>query len=113
MDAILENVYRTLAAEKYRFTESEFSEQYLGKSGTYFAYLKCTGKQVSVDALLKLWGKLNAEHKVCSSDINRPEHAFRRQMLMDSNNMYQKLIEDVYSELCDRACTVKTEPVHS
>jgi|SaaInlStandDraft_7_1057024.scaffolds.fasta_scaffold115443_2 hypothetical protein len=106
MTAILENVYRKLAVEKYQFTESEFSVQYLGKSSSYFAYLKCTGKQVSVDALWKLFGKLNTEYQLCSSAIDRTDHEFRKQMLVDWADLYQKLSKDVFTELCQRSRVV-------
>ena len=103
MTAILENVYRRIADEKYEFTETEFSEQYLGKCGTYFAYLKCTGKDVSADALLKLWGKLSAEHQACSSAISRTERVFQKQMPTEWAELYGELSSDVFTELCERA----------
>jgi hypothetical protein len=103
MTAILENVYRRIADEKYDFTETDFSKQYLGKCGTYFAYLKSTGKDVSVDALLKLWGKLNTEHQACSSAISRTERVFQKQMLTEWAELYRELSNDVFAELCERA----------
>jgi hypothetical protein len=103
MTAILENVYRKLADEKYQFTESEFSVQYLGKSSSYFAYLKCTGKQVSVDALLRLWGKLNTEHQVCMSDINRAINPFQKHIIFEWAELLREQSEQVLTELNERS----------
>jgi hypothetical protein len=104
MTAILDEVYSKIAAEKHEFTETDFSKQYLGKSGTYFAYLKSTGKEVSDNALLKLWGKLSSEHQACSSAINRTERVFQKQMLTEWAELYSQLSDDVFTELCERAC---------
>ena len=103
MTAILDEVYTKLAAEKHEFTETDFSKQYLGKSGTYFAYLRCTGKDVSSDALLKLWGKLNIEQQTCSSALTRTQHAFSKHMLQEWAKLYSELSQTVYTELCERA----------
>jgi hypothetical protein len=103
MTAILQDIYGKLANEKHDFTETDFSEQYLGKSGTYFAYLKSTGKDVSADALLKLWGKLNVEHQSCASAINRTDRAFNKQMLTEWAQLYSELSNDVFTELCERS----------
>jgi hypothetical protein len=103
MTAILQDVYGRLAKEKHDFTETDFSKQYLGKSGTYFAYLKSTGKDVSADALLKLWGKLNIEKQTCSNALSRTQHAFHQQMLQEWTELYSELSNDVFTELCERA----------
>ena len=104
MPAILKNVYRRIADEKHDFTETDFSREYLGKCGTYFAYLKSTGKDVSADALLKLWGKLNIEHQMYTTAITRTERAFSKQMLTEWAELYSDLSNDVFTELCERAC---------
>jgi hypothetical protein len=103
MTAILENIYRRIADEKHDFTETEFSQQYLGKSGTYFAYLKCTGKDVSSDALLKLWGRLNIEHQTCANALTRTQHAFSKHMLQEWVELYSGLSNDVFTVLHERA----------
>jgi hypothetical protein len=107
MTAILENIYGRLAAEKYRFTESEFSEQYLGKCSSYFAHLKSTGKQVSIDALWKLWSTLNIEHEMCLYDISNAKREFQRQMLAEAAELFRDLREEVFTELRERACAVR------
>jgi hypothetical protein len=103
MTAILEDVYSKIAAEKHEFTETDFSKQYLGKSGTYFAYLKSTGKDVSDNALLKLWGKLSAEHQACSSAMSATQHTFNKHILSEWAELYSQLCDDVFTELCERA----------
>ena len=110
MTAILENIYRRLAAEKHDFTETEFSVHYLGRSKSYFAFLKSSGQQISSESLLNLWGKLTTEHQMYSSAIKRTEHPYQKQMLIDRSQFYKKLTKDVFSCLCERA--VRTEPVH-
>jgi hypothetical protein len=113
MIAISENIYRRLADEKYDFAETEFSVHYLGRSESYFAFLKSSGQQISSESLLNLWGKLTREQEMYSAAINKTEHAFRKQMLVDWADLYLKLSEDVFTELCERAGAVKTESVHS
>jgi hypothetical protein len=112
MTAILENVYRKLADEKYGFTETDFSEQFLGKSGGYCAYLRSTKRNISADALLRLWGKLVTGHNMHAAAISRTEHTFRKQILMDSAELFKELSDEVFTELCERAGAVKTQPVH-
>ena len=114
MIAISENIYRRLADEKYDFAETEFSVHYLGRSESYFAFLKSSGKQISSESLLNLWGKLTREQEMYSAAINKTEHAFRKQMLMDWNQFYKDLAEIVFAELCERAGSgaVRTELVH-
>lgn len=43
------------------FTEKEFSARYLGKSDTYYAYLKCTRSEPSKTALIHLWHQLKRD----------------------------------------------------
>ena len=107
MTAILDEVYTKLAAEKHEFTETDFSQQYLGKSGTYFAYLRCTGKDVSSDALLKLWGKLNIEQQTCSNAMTSTQHPFSKHMLQEWVELYSELSQTVFAELHERAHTPK------
>jgi hypothetical protein len=111
---LLENIYRRLAIEKYRFTESEFSEQYLGMSKSYFAYTKCCkGKRVSSDAWLNLYGKLTTERQIHTTAITRTDHEFRKQMLVDWAKLYEELAQIAFDELCRRAGVVNTEAFHS
>ena len=56
MNELLENVYQSISGERHQMTAYDFSTDYLGKSKTYFAYLKCTGADASSEALLNLWG---------------------------------------------------------
>jgi hypothetical protein len=104
MTSILEDVYNRLAFEKFEFgfTKAEFSKQYLGKCETYFSYIKSTGNDVSADALLKLFGKLNKEYRCSVIAANNTEHEFQKHMLTEWAALYRELSSDVLDAICDR-----------
>jgi hypothetical protein len=47
------------------FTEGDFSKDYLGKSITYYGYLKCTNSEPSKSALINLWRQLKQDTYKC------------------------------------------------
>ena len=96
MKDILQNVYDELAVEKENLTETQFSEQYLGKCSSYFAYLKCEKKQPSADALLKLWKTLNRYQALYKEHLRSAQTPFHKQMLQDWVALHQKLSRDVF-----------------
>ena len=53
---IVRDTYEQLRRD-YAMSEYDFSENWLKKSKGYFAYLKCTGSQPSLEAILALYGE--------------------------------------------------------
>jgi hypothetical protein len=78
-------------------SEKQFSLQYLGKCDTYFAYLKCSGKQPIADALLNLWGKLNLEKQIFERSLKQARTPFHKQMLNDWIVLYSSLGEKTFN----------------
>ena len=98
MNTILQEIYNELAMEIEYLSEKQFSLQYLGKCDTYFAYLKCTGKDPSADALLNLWGKFNTEKQICERSLTHARTAFHKQMLSDWISLYTGLGNKVFTK---------------
>ena len=53
------------------FTEREFSQRYLGRSETYYSYLKSTESQPSKSALINLWHQLRYDSGVLAEQATR------------------------------------------
>ena len=53
------------------FTEREFSQRYLGRSETYYGYLKCTNSEPSKSALINLWHQLRYDSGVLAEQATR------------------------------------------
>jgi len=53
------------------FTEGDFSKNYLGKSITYYGYLKCTNSKPSKSALINLWHQLRYDSGVLAEQATR------------------------------------------
>ena len=53
------------------FTEGDFSKDYLGKSITYYGYLKCTNSEPSKSALINLWHQLRYDSGVLAEQAQR------------------------------------------
>ena len=53
------------------FTEGDFSKDYLGKSITYYGYLKCTNSKPSKSALINLWHQLRYDSGVLAEQAQR------------------------------------------
>ena len=53
------------------FTEREFSQRYLGRSETYYSYLKSTESQPSKSALINLWRQLKQDAYKCDEYAER------------------------------------------
>lgn len=84
---IVRDTYEQLRRD-YAMSEYDFSENWLKKSKGYFAYLKCTGSQPSLEAILALYGEaikrtelfeqLEAQHNGMQKDLYRQRgHYFR------------------------------------
>ena len=68
MTNIIENTYKTLAnTGELDLTEKEYSNNYLGRCKSYYAYLKSTGRQASTEVLLKLWTQLKKAEQEASA----------------------------------------------
>ena len=77
---IVRDTYEQLRRD-YAMSEYDFSENWLKKSKGYFAYLKCTGSQPSLEAILALYGEaikrtelfeqLEAQHNGIQKDLYR------------------------------------------
>ena len=83
MSAVLQEIYNELVIEKIDFTERQFSKEYLGKTGSYMAYLKSMKKEASADCLLLLFGKLS-----------RDKQKYEDQMSVIGNNGVNYLIQE-------------------
>jgi len=53
------------------FTEGDFSKDYLGKSITYYGYLKCTNSKPSKSALINLWRQLKQDTYKCEENAQQ------------------------------------------
>ena len=84
-------------------TEYDFSTEYLEKSKTYFAYLKCTGADASSEALLNLWGKLSHECNVYRRCSGTTEMQHHREKLLEWALLYDELGNDVFEVIEERA----------
>ena len=96
MTEILQNIYNQLASEHAYLSEREFSRDYLGKSETYFAYLKSAGKSPSSDALLSLWRRLNKEKKLCKQALSRAKNLYHTELLQNWVILYEKVSDEVF-----------------
>ena len=84
---IVRDTYEQLRRD-YAMSEYEYSRNWLKKSKGYFAYLKCTGSQPSLEAILALYGEamrrtelfeqLETQHNGMQKDLYRQRgHYFR------------------------------------
>ena len=84
---IVRDTYEQLRRD-YAMSEYEYSRNWLKKSKGYFAYLKSTGSQPSLEAILALYGEtikrtelfeqLEAKHNGMQKDLYRQRgHYFR------------------------------------
>ena len=68
------------------FTEREFSQRYLGRSETYYGYLKCTNSEPSKSALVNLWHQLK-------QDCSKLEVQAQRSVFTDECNEDKQMLE--------------------
>jgi hypothetical protein len=94
----LQKIYNELAIERLGLTERKFSHDYLGKSETYFSYLKSTGSAPSAAALLTLYGRFRHESRLCESSLPRARSAYQERILRDWIELYGKLASVVLNE---------------
>ncbi len=84
---IVRDTYEQLRRD-YAMSKYDFSEDWFKKSKGYFAYLKCTGSQPSLEAILALYGEaikrtelfeqLEAQHNGMQQGLYRQRgHYFR------------------------------------
>ena len=99
MNDFLQKVYDEIAAERWQLTERQFSNEYMGKCETYFAYLKSTGKEPSADAMLHLWGKLRKEKELYEQSISRAQSSTQKQFMIDWAELFERLESDVFGEI--------------
>lgn len=99
MNDFLQQIYNELALEHINFTERDFSTEYLGRCGSYFAYLKSTNKSPSTNAILNLWRKINFEKKLYEQILPSAKSSTQKQILVDWIALYSKLQGEVYGVL--------------
>ena len=68
----LNSYYNALSdMNEEHFTEKDFSRDYLGKSITYYGYLKSTNSKPSKSALINLWKQLKLDTYRCDEAAER------------------------------------------
>lgn len=96
MNNFLQQIYNELATEHINFTERDFSIEYLGKCGSYFAHLKSADKEPSADALLTLFAILSKQRYLYEQNLPIAKSSTQRQILNDWIALYSKLQGDVF-----------------
>ncbi|MBT3812188.1 MAG: hypothetical protein HOF98_05155 [Gammaproteobacteria bacterium] len=99
MNNFLQHIYNELAMEHNGFTERDFSIQYLGKCGSYFAYLKSTNKEPSADAILKFFRKLNTDKNLYEQILPTAKSSTQKQIIIDWIALYNRLQGEVFNEM--------------
>ncbi len=102
MNKILEDVYGELLTEHWHLTERKFSREYLGKCETYYAYLKCAGKEASAGALINLWRRLANDKAVCEMRLGKRGSEYTEKMLTDWLGIYDRLERKVRAVILKR-----------
>lgn len=102
---LLNHVFDELAELNSDITHKDYSKIYLGRCGSYYSYLKSTGKQPSTDVLLHLWNKLNAQQNKFRLCASYAQNDREQQFFSDWIAVYQKLGDDVLSVLKERGCS--------
>jgi hypothetical protein len=74
------------------FTEREFSQRYLGRSETYYGYLKCTNSEPSKSALVNLWHQLK-------QDCGELEEQAQRSIFADECTEDKQMLEGLRNTL--------------
>ena len=81
------------------FTEGDFSKNYLGKSITYYGYLKCTNSKPSKSALINLWHQLRYDSGVLAEQATRVSLAWvtdeLKQQTETLNGLSGTVLEDI------------------
>ncbi len=95
MRETIQYIYNELKTEKWTLTERRFSVEYLGKSETYWAYIKSANAKPPVGVLVHLWGKLEKEKRV---------YEYRLQLTNDATHRhFMNTWIEFYAALSDRA----------
>ena len=105
MNQILHHTYDSLISDGLDMSQRQFSKKFLGKCETYYAYLKSGGHRVSNDALLSLWGQLDAKKHHYQADIETARTESYREILQRRADLLGSLSEDVFKEIKNRHIT--------
>ena len=92
---LLEHVYDKLAEMSWNFTYREFSEIYLGRSGSYFSYLNTTGNPPSAEVMLNLWRELIKDREKYILLKSQSQCAKEQEMFGGWIDIYIQLADDV------------------
>ena len=99
MRDLIEDIYNELALDNWQLTERSFSKEYLGRCGSYMAYLKSSDRQPSADAVLHLWGKLNQQKTIAEHQLPKARHPLNQHNLEASIERYATLCERAFRAL--------------
>ena len=109
MTNIIEHTYTALAnTGELRLTEKDYSTNYLGRCKSYYAYLKSTGKQASIDVLLKLWAQLRLAEKKDTKEKSRRGFRFKKPQPNQFQKTARKMSEQVLDEVLARNTVCRT-----
>jgi hypothetical protein len=106
---LIEDIYKELTLDHWYLTEREFSKEYLGRCGSYFAYLKSSDSQPSADVVLHLWGKLSHQKAVAEYQLPRARHPLNIYNLENDQRRYSALSQrafEVLSKMAMRYATI-------
>ncbi|MBT4940529.1 MAG: hypothetical protein HON14_15445, partial [Rhodospirillaceae bacterium] len=84
MRNLIEEIYTELTEDNWQLTERDFSQEWLGKSHAYFAYLKSTDSDPSADVVLHLWKKLETQKTATEYLLPQTIHPVTRSNLKTS-----------------------------
>jgi len=107
MRDVIDAIYQELKTENCGTSIKEFSRDWLCMSSSYYSYLRSTDSHPTIDVLVRLFGRLEANRLACEKAIAESKSPIQRQVAQMTLPTYEKLSSKAQRAIVEYALGVK------
>ena len=97
MKDALNDILDRLRTEHLGLSDKQFSKKFLNRNPTYYAFLKSTNKEPSMDVMVSLWKHLRHEAVIYEHQLQRAKSTTQEYIIKESLSLYQELADKAFN----------------
>lgn len=110
MKEAIQDIYGRMAAERFTFSQKEFSRHWLGMSESYWAYIRSSGSLPSAEVMITLYINLCNEHNSWELRLREAKSPAHKRLLIVKSAFYRNLADQLFVRIFDRDPTQLRKP---
>ncbi len=95
----LNEILNRLKTEHLGLSDKVFSKRFLNRNPTYYAFLKSTKKEPSMESMVTLWKNLRHEANIYEYQLNLANTPTQEHIIKKNINLYRELANKAFDAI--------------